>query len=186
VALDPTLVSLRKIVDWAVEPEALNELAALQEPALGRDWVSTASWFVSGWTREDTAAAVAALEIIGEIVAKFVRLGGRLVVGTDQPFAFVVPGLSMHQEMQVLVEAGLSCGQVLRAATGVAATALGWSSEVGFIRSGNLADLVVCEGDPLSNISDSVNIEAVYKGGELVYRAESLKGLGSVFDSASL
>jgi imidazolonepropionase-like amidohydrolase len=73
--------------------------------------------------------------------------------------------------MELLVRAGLSAGQVLRAATGAAADRLGWGADVGTIQAGRLADLVVCRGDPLTSITDSARIAAVYLGGEPVRAA---------------
>jgi hypothetical protein len=169
VALDPTLLVNRRLVDWAVDPAALADLESVVDPAVSRDWVANARWFVADWSPEDTAVAVNALAVVDAVVARFARLGGIVVAGTDAPFSFLVPGISLHEEMELLVRAGLSAGQVLRAATGAAAARLGWDADVGTIAPGRFADLVVCRGDPLASIKDSARIAAVYQGGELVH-----------------
>jgi imidazolonepropionase-like amidohydrolase len=169
VALDPTLLVNHRLVDWAVDPGALADLESLVDPALSRDWVANAKWFVADWSARDTTVAVQALAVVDAVVARFARLGGTVVAGTDAPFSFLVPGVSLHEEMELLVRAGLSAGQVLRAATGAAAARLGWGADVGTIEPGRLADLVVCRGDPLTSITESARIAAVYRGGELVH-----------------
>jgi imidazolonepropionase-like amidohydrolase len=171
VALDPTLLVNQRLVDWAVDPGALSHLESLVDPAVSRDWVANAEWFTADWSAADTSVAVDALAVVGAVVARFAGLGGTIVAGTDAPFSFLVPGISMHEELQSLVAAGLLPGQALRAATGTAAERLGWAADVGTVRPGRFADLVICAGDPLRSISDSAAISEVYKGGELAYAA---------------
>jgi imidazolonepropionase-like amidohydrolase len=168
VALDATLLVNQRLVDWATDPDSLRDLMSRVDPAVSQDWVKNAEWFVADWSAEDLSVARDALEIVSAVVARFASRGGTVVVGTDAPFSFLVPGLSVHEEMELLVRAGLTAGQVLHAATGAAAATLGWSADVGVIAPGRFADLVVCDGDPLRNITESAQIAAVYQGGELV------------------
>jgi hypothetical protein len=115
-----------------------------------------------------------------DFTKKYVAAGGKIQAGTDTVTGGT-PGLSLHHEMEMLVEAGLTPMQALKAATS-------WSAElvegknkargnakVGSIRAGNFADLVVISADPLSDISNTKKIERVMKGGhwlELVYHPE--------------
>jgi imidazolonepropionase-like amidohydrolase len=168
VALDPTLMVFQRMIDWASEPDNLRGLVEIVDPTISEKWVSAAEWFVADWSPDDVQAARDALEVIKRIVVKFADLGGTLVIGTDVPFTFLVPGASLHQEMELLVGAGLSPARVLRATTADAARNLGWGTDVGVIAPGRFADFVVCSGQPLEEIADLAKITAVYQGGKPV------------------
>ena len=113
------------------------------------------------WERPDAlGAAIPALE---RTIARLVRAGGRVGVGSDAP---AVPyGLGLHLELALLAQAGIANDQVLRMATAEGALALGLEREVGTIEEGKLADFVVIDGDPLTHIADTLRIVAVVKGG---------------------
>jgi Amidohydrolase family len=168
VALDPTLLVFQRMVEWASEPDSLRGLAETVDPSISEKWVSAAEWFVADWSHEDVQVARDALDAIKGVVVKFSELGGTIVIGTDVPFTFLVPGISLHQEIELMVGAGLSPATVLRAATEGAARNLGWAGDVGAIAPGRFADLVVCSGDPLEKVTDLAMIGAVYKSGHLV------------------
>jgi Tol biopolymer transport system component/predicted amidohydrolase len=89
-----------------------------------------------------------------------------LAAGTDQSD---IP-VSLHWELELLVAAGLSPLDALRAATRGAATVLGVDGHLGSITEGATADLVVVEGDPLSDIRNTQRIYAVVKGGQVLDR----------------
>ncbi len=77
--------------------------------------------------------------------------GGLVGAGTDTPRPGLVPGASLHEELERLVAAGLTPAEALRAATMDAALALDADS-LGRIAPGRVADLLVLEGDPLTDI----------------------------------
>ena len=96
-------------------------------------------------------------------IARLVRAGGRVGVGSDAP---AVPyGLGVHLEFALLARAGIANDQVLRMATAGGALALGLEREIGTLEEGKLADFVVIDGDPLTHIADTSAIVAVAKGG---------------------
>jgi len=97
-------------------------------------------------------------------------LGGRLVVGSDTPMPFVVPGVSVHQEMERMVGAGVPPLRVIRAATSAAGEALS-QADLGKVAVGALADLVLVSGDPARDITATRNIRKVIKGGAVVHEA---------------
>ena len=79
-------------------------------------------------------------------------------------------GLIKAQELQCLVEAGMSPMQALQAATGHAASCLGLERDIGTIAPGKVADLVVVQGDPLHDITLLQNpqrIALVLQGGNI-------------------
>ena len=73
-------------------------------------------------------------------------LAGRLLVGSDAPNPFVVPGASLHRELELLVTAGMSPMEVLVAATRGNAEALGLGHDLGTLAPGKLADVVAAGG----------------------------------------
>ncbi|MCI0432882.1 MAG: amidohydrolase family protein [Gemmatimonadetes bacterium] len=117
----------------------------------------------------DLAAAEARVAPQGALLRAVLDAGGRIVAGTDSP---IIPfGLSLHAELQAYVEYGLSPVEALRAATSVAADALG--ADLGVVAAGRLADLVVVDGDPLQDIRDARKVRIVIRGG-IVHTVEEL------------
>lgn len=143
----------------------LAALAGLKDrPALSRDPAYRALFTPveqAAWTRPDDSGA--AVPILLETVARLVRAGGRVAVGSDAPAA--PHGLGTHLELDLLAEAGLPNDQVLRMATIQGALALGLERDIGTLEEGKLADFVVLEGDPLMEIDATLTIVAVVKGG---------------------
>ncbi len=90
--------------------------------------------------------------------------GVPLVAGTDSPNPSIVPGFSLHQEMALMVEAGLSPLDVLAAATSRAAALLR-RDDLGGVRPGCHADLLLLDADPTEDIRHSRRIRAVVKAG---------------------
>jgi len=85
------------------------------------------------------------------LVRELAAAGAPLLAGTDTPNPYVVPGASLHQELALMVEAGLSPYSALRAATIDAADFLGDPAD-GRIAVGARANLVVLDADPLADI----------------------------------
>lgn len=98
------------------------------------------------------------------------KAGGKVVAGSDTPNPFVIPGYSLHQELQKMVTIGFTPKEALMTATSTAAELLR-KENIGTIREGNLADIVLIEGNPLEDISQLKNIRSVIKNGEIVYQA---------------
>ena len=83
------------------------------------------------------------------------------------------PGIATHAELRALVDAGLSARQALRAGGVNATDALRIGSSIGRVAPGAEADLVLVDGDPLSDIADALNVVAIVRNG----RFYSLSGL---------
>lgn len=109
----------------------------------------------------------------GRLVERFVALGGKIQAGTDT-ISGGTPGLSLHHEMELLVEAGLTPSQALQSTTAWSAEMLAGKNgalghpNVGVIAEDMLADLVVLAADPLQDIGNTRTIERVMKGGRFV------------------
>ena len=110
----------------------------------------------------------AALPLVGEIQRK----GIGILAGTDSPgMSGVVPGFSLHDELALMVDAGLTPLQALQTATLNPARFLGRLDDLGTVGPGKLADLVLLEANPLEDIRNAVRIDAVIVQGRLLDRA---------------
>jgi len=109
-----------------------------------------------------------------QIVGAMQRAGVSLLAGTDvawyQPYAYA--GFSLHDELGLLVDAGLTPTQAIQSATIAPARFLGMERDVGSIEKRKLADLVLLSADPLQNITDTRKIEFVIINGRLLDRRE--------------
>ncbi len=100
------------------------------------------------------------------------RAGVLVAAGTDAPYPGVFQGESLHRELELLVEAGLTPLEAIQAATGNAARFLdGEAADWGTIAPGRRADLVVVSGRPHERIGDTRTIVDVVQAGRLVDRA---------------
>lgn len=99
------------------------------------------------------------------VVREFHRAGVLMLVGTDTPQPFVVPGASVHEELANFVAAGLSPEQALTAATRDAARFLGQESIWGTIEPGKRADLLLLAANPLEDIAATRRINGVVAQG---------------------
>ncbi len=98
------------------------------------------------------------------VVAQLRDAGVAILAGTDAPNPGTAHGLSIHRELELLVEAGLTPAEALAAATAAPAEAVGLSDR-GRIASGLRADLVLVDGDPTTTITDTRNLAAVWRNG---------------------
>ena len=169
VDLVPTLV-LHETFSSLNDP-AVFRLADLKEvpDTARRNWDVPGMIKRAGWTEADFQAFRAARPMQDFALRTFVASGGRVVAGTDASNQLLVPGASLHTEMELLVHAGLTPLDALRAATMRAADLLGADS-LGRLRPGTAADLVVLSADPLADIRNTRRIERVMLGGEWVKR----------------
>jgi imidazolonepropionase-like amidohydrolase len=112
-----------------------------------------------------------------ELTGLLHRAGVPLLAGTDTPEPFVPPGYSLHQELELLVESGLSPAAALAAATINNAKALNQQDRLGTISPGKLADLVILNADPTIDIRHARQIHAVVRGGLLCDPATIIKAV---------
>ena len=95
----------------------------------------------------------------------FIALLGLLVTGTDLGFG----GILLHREMRHFLQAGLTPLQVIRSATRQAASALG-RNDLGYLAPGRVADVIVVEGDPSTDLQALRNVLYTFVGGHAVVR----------------
>ncbi len=102
-----------------------------------------------------------------KIVSLFNKNGVKIIAGTDTPIGFLTPGYSLHKELELLVEAGLTPLQALRSATITPAEFFNLENKMGTIEPGKYADLVILNSNPLDSIKNTQNIHMVIAKGEI-------------------
>jgi imidazolonepropionase-like amidohydrolase len=154
-ATDPSHDSRRKYIP-------LQVLANWQKGAKERDKGATPLEFTlrSGLMQ-------ASLRIVGKMNAA----GVPIMAGTDTAAPFVFPGSSLHEELALLVQAGLTPMQALQAATKLPAEFLGKLQTQGTVEQGKIADLVLLDFNPLDDINNTQKIRAVVLRGRLLDRS---------------
>jgi hypothetical protein len=160
VWIEPTLVT----EDWLAFPER-HRVAWLERRLAGSyDELRAGFPAWSGQELEDFRAAFGRMK---DFVLRFHQAGGLVITGTD---CLPSCGTGVHDEMELLVSAGLGPAAALRAATLDAARALGREGTIGAVAPGLLADLLLLEANPLDDIRATRRIAAVIAGGRYFER----------------
>jgi imidazolonepropionase-like amidohydrolase len=107
----------------------------------------------------DHNVANRAIELRRMLIKALHEAGAGLLLGSDAPQVFNVPGFSLHHELQFLVDAGLTPYEAL--ATGTTAAAEFLETNTGSIAVGRDADLVLLDFNPLTDISNTRRIHGV-------------------------
>ncbi|MGY0057358.1 amidohydrolase family protein [Streptomyces sp. LZ34] len=154
--LPATRAALYRYAGWAVGDRRLTSLMSEAEYEEFRTGVADAQQTVP----TDLLAFVARH---GATVRRLLEGGAHVGVGTDSPL--VPPAIYYHLNLQAMVRYGATPHQALRSATVEGARALGMSARMGTVEPGKLADLVLVEGDPLSDIRAAAAVRSVVLGG---------------------
>jgi imidazolonepropionase-like amidohydrolase len=162
----PTLAAYRSIIDGGdpsrpPDPRSRYVALSLREAQKKTPPLSAAE--LAGFQRTFVE--------LREVVRQLHRSGVKLMAGTDIAGARV-PGFLLHDELALLVEAGLTPLQALEAATLTPAKLLNKSGDLGTVESGKLADLVLLDGNPLEDIRNTQRISAVVLAGRLLRRGD--------------
>jgi predicted amidohydrolase YtcJ len=156
----PTLTILSSAVGLVPERFAADRRV---EPNLDADWLETLRGSMGIYRGDIVNAmdAVAALHLAGVDI-----LAGTDVFAAPGSGLGLAHGASLHHELQLLVSAGLNPEQALRAATSLPARRFGLTDR-GRIAPGARADLILVDGDPTTNIGDTLSMRAVWRRGTL-------------------
>ena len=167
----PTLVLKRMSGVAEVTELAGDERLQYIPASLQERWRTTFTQLVvpTGSAYARRARATASIRLVGEMA----RAGVKILAGTDSPpQPFLYPGFSLHEELRLLVEGGLTPLDALRAATINPAQFLGEQQTRGSIAKGKVADLVLLRGNPLERIESTAQVEAVVLNGRYLERAD--------------
>jgi len=172
VTVTPNLVAflliVRQIEDLGREL-ARPEMAFVAPPG-ARSWARDLNKYERDFDPDDAPGMAERYAVIERLTKAFQTAGVRLLAGTDAMNPVAVPGFSLHDELALLVKAGLTPYQSLRAATANAGEFL--ESGAGRVTVGARADLVLLAANPLESIERTRAIEGVCVGGRWLAKEE--------------
>ena len=171
-AADVAVVSTLIVEDTLVTQE-IPELQYL-EPTAQRAWQA---WRDS-WTPQRVELVRRGIPFFESVVGALDREGVPILAGTDaMGFPLVVPGASLHREMHLLRDAGLSTYATIHAATVAPARFLGVEQEVGTVEVGKRADLLLVDANPLQSLETLRSPAGVMVRGRWIERNELVERL---------
>jgi hypothetical protein len=165
VWLEPTLTADAFVVhdEWYRDRPENRLLAQLW----GQSYKESREGFPA-FTGSDLQLARQGFLRMQRFVRRFQEAGGLVIAGSD---GLPWPAAGVHEELRLLVAAGLGPLAALQAATRNAARALGWERRTGTIEIGRDADLVLLDASPLIEVTNTMRIHAVVRAGRVLDRA---------------
>jgi len=138
----------------------------------------------AGGPREDPAAVRAFLDLRSRILKELADAGAPIMMGTDSPQLFNVPGFALHREIAVMSEAGMTNQQILESGTVAVGNYvrdhLKIDDHFGTIAPGQRADLVLLQSNPLEDLANLTDRAGVMVRGRWISRAEIDEGLANL------
>lgn len=169
-------VPTQSLIEHLLGPDPIDSLASRPEMAyipkpMLQSWRNAKQGFQSNpnFTPE---LGTEFIRIRREIIRELNHQGAGLLLGSDAPQIFNVPGFAIHHEMRMMVESGLTPYEVLRAGTVNVAAYFDESETAGTVAIGKRADLVLLDADPLLHIEHMKAVDAVWMGGYPLFKAD--------------
>jgi len=160
----PTQVLVEQLISDVPVSELANRPEMKYMPKeMVDEWIATKEALLAERDFDPDIAALA-IQLRRDLILALHRSGARLLLGSDAPQRFNVPGFSLHMELEVLVDAGLTPFEALRTGTTAVADFLG--TNTGSIQVGKDADLVLLDANPLDDIQNSRRIHGVMLRGQ--------------------
>ena len=175
-AVVPTETLLENVAGSLDELQARAEYAYLP-PNLRNQYSNAVRGSANAFT---PSSATAFLDLRKRLIGEAFRAGVPILLGSDSPQIFNVPGFSIHRELDAMVAAGLTPFDALAAGTIAPARFYGQDERWGSIAPGRSADLIVLAEDPLADIANSRSIDAVMVRGRHLSRQELDAGLADI------
>ena len=168
VAIVPTLV-VHEMLSRLDNPTLLSRPGMEDVPAAAASVRDVAGLLRrTGWRTSELQAFRRSRARQNQFVREFKRAGGLIAAGSDAANQLLVPGLSLHEELSLLVAAGLTPVDAITAATRKGAELLRADS-LGRVTPGKVADLVVLDANPAANIAATRRIVWVMLRGRILY-----------------
>lgn len=182
----PTLVWERgqwlvDVIDYSKWPELKYAPQSWQK----KSWPTFTKSIIAELDTDPVAARKQFVQKELEMVNAMRKAGVQFMAGTDTAAAVaVLPGFSLHSELEYFVEAGFTPAESLRTATLNPAIFLGEEADRGTVAAGKIADLVLLDANPLEDIHNTRKIAAVILNGKLLDRIELDKMLSQIAEYA--
>jgi hypothetical protein len=176
----PTLVGWRSLADTSESHVVGDSRLKYIPPERRERWKATRAGFLRSLPGEYLANRESVFQKQRDFVGAMHRAGVKLMAGTDTAALYIYPGFSLHDELALLVKAGLTPMEALQAATRNPAEYLGVLTSLGTVQAGKIADLVLLEANPLEDIRNTQKINAVVLAGKLISKPELQEMLAKV------
>lgn len=163
----PNLSNLVYIAKQARSLDSVRNLSSFKyvHPLIQSKWI-VSNQYNKGTSPERVAYFDSLVNFHISLVKAFKNAGVPMVAGTDAGTSGIVWGFSLHNELELLVEAGLTEVEALVSATRLPATWLEIEDKIGTVEVGKFADLVLLDANPLENIKNTRNISGVFVNGK--------------------
>ena len=172
----PTLIRLRTS-EYGDDPAYRNNPnLRYVAPATRQLWESLAQQFATRMGPADRATLAQMFDIQLKVAKIFEDNGVPMLAGSDFGGIWLVAGFSLHQEFDLLAQAGFTPLQVLQMTTLDGARLLGREATAGSVEEGKDANLVVLDADPTASVGNLHGVYAVVRGGNF-YSKDALEGL---------
>jgi hypothetical protein len=172
VSWSPTIATWYRPLSPSVERFKERELSILDKknaaylPGVLREQALGQYIRYAKFSPERLANAREGYKKIEDFIRRYSRAGGLIRAGSDPNNG--LPGLGLHQEMVMFVEAGMTPMQALQAGTINVAKSFRKDKDFGTVEPGKIADIIAIEGDPLTDIWAVQNVKLVMQGGKIV------------------
>jgi imidazolonepropionase-like amidohydrolase len=168
----PTLITITTVIGGLARGADADDPNERYLPRSERDeWRRMTEAMKVSLSAEDRELLTRYVDRHLELAGGLARANVPILAGSDVPKPHLVPGFSLHDELALLVQAGLTPMQALQTATLNPARFLGRESDLGTVAPGKLADLVLLDADPLVEIRNTRRVHAVVLGGRLLDRS---------------
>lgn len=171
--LCPTIVLDRRLSHLdEIDRSNFPKLEYIPEYWTSNNWERYLQHRLKNQSLEDAAYSKEAFNRQLELTDIMYRSGVQLLAGTDTPGIYLVPGFSLHEELALFVKAGLKPMEALKTATINPAKYLRIQDSLGTIEENKIADLVLLDANPLENINNTQQINAVIINGKFISRTD--------------
>ncbi len=193
--IGPVAQRVREAGAWVVPTEALMQHLLLPEPSAERlaerdimryvpratlaQWVDAKRGMV-GQAAYDPELVARFIEVRAKMMKALHDAGAGLLLGSDAPQIFNVPGFAIHDELRMLVAAGLTPYEALATGNVNVARFLDESDEFGTVEAGMRADLVLLDANPLADVANASRIAGVMLNGRWLPARELQAGRAQI------
>lgn len=162
-------VPTQSLIEHLLGPDPIDELASRPEmayvpPQMLQGWKAAKQGYLDN-PNFSVELGIEFIRLRRALIAEMNRQGAGLLLGSDAPQIFNVPGFAIHHEMRMMVESGMTPYEVLRAGTVNVAVYFDELETAGTVATGKRADLVLLDANPLADITAMKGVQAVWMGG---------------------